>query len=58
MSKEQDAVFFRNFALVLVLLTVFGFIAAFLGRTLAPQADRGQGPAAPATAASSGGRHE
>lgn len=56
MSKEQDAVFFRNFALVLVLLTLFGFIAAFLGRTFAPEADRGQGGAAPA-AASAGEKH-
>ena len=58
MSKEQDAVFFRNFALVLVLLTVFGFLAAFLGRTLAPQADRGQVAVAPAAAASAGEKHE
>jgi hypothetical protein len=58
MSKEQDAVFFRNFALVMVLLTVFGFIAAFLGRHLAPQADRAHGVAAPATAAHGEDRHE
>ena len=57
MSKEQDAVFFRNFALVLILLTLFGFIAAFLGRHIAPQADRAHGAAAPA-AASAGEKHE
>ncbi len=58
MSKEQDAVFFRNFALVLVLLTLFGFIAAFLGRKFAPQADRGHGVAAtaPAPGANAGER--
>lgn len=54
MSKEQDAVFFRNFVRVLVLLTVFGFIAAFLGRQLAPQADRVHG----AAAAHAGDQHE
>lgn len=54
MSKEQDAVFFRNFVLVMVLLTVFGVIAAFLGRQFATQADRVRGTATEAPAASAG----
>lgn len=32
MSQEQDAIFFRNFTLVLVALTVFGIFAAIMGR--------------------------
>lgn len=54
MSKEQDAVFFRNFVLVMVLLTVFGVIAALLGRRFATQADKVHGTATAASAASAG----
>jgi hypothetical protein len=32
MSQEQDAIFFRNFTLVLVALTIFGIFAAIMGR--------------------------
>ena len=32
MSQEQDSIFFRNFTLVLVALTVFGIFAAIMGR--------------------------
>ncbi|MEZ5446378.1 MAG: hypothetical protein R3F45_11450 [Gammaproteobacteria bacterium] len=35
MSQEQDAIFFRNFTLVLVALTVFGIFAAIMGRHFA-----------------------
>lgn len=35
MSKEQDAQFFRNFVLVLVMLSVFGIVAAIMGRYFA-----------------------
>ncbi|MFO1436090.1 MAG: hypothetical protein U1F34_06995 [Gammaproteobacteria bacterium] len=51
MSQEQDAIFFRNFALVLVALTIFGFFAAIMGRHFAPLADKSNSTAvaAPAT---------
>ncbi|MCG3202000.1 MAG: hypothetical protein NFCOHLIN_01872 [Gammaproteobacteria bacterium] len=32
MSQEQDAIFFRNFTLVLVALTAIGIFAAIMGR--------------------------
>lgn len=54
MSQEQDAIFFRNFTLVLIVLTAFGIFAAIMGRhfgnlaqTDAPVA--GQPPAATET---------
>lgn len=37
-SQEQDAAFFRNFTLVLVILTLFGIAAAFMGRHFATRA--------------------
>ncbi|MGQ0658967.1 MAG: c-type cytochrome [Chromatiales bacterium] len=41
MSKELDAIFFRNFTLILIALAVFGVFAAIMGRyiaTLVPEA--------------------
>jgi hypothetical protein len=49
MSKEQDAAFFRNFTLVLVALTAFGFFAAYMGRHLATSANQGAATATAAT---------
>jgi hypothetical protein len=45
-SQEQDAAFFRNFMLVLVILTLFGVTAAIMGRHFATDAkiDRIQHP--------------
>ena len=45
MSQEQDAIFFRNFTLVLVALTVFGIFAAFMGRHFASLAQHDAIPA-------------
>ena len=39
MSQEQDAAFFRNFTLVLVILTLFGIAAAIMGRHFAADAN-------------------
>jgi hypothetical protein len=45
MSQEQDAIFFRNFTLVLVALTIFGIFAAIMGRHFAAMASRDSVPA-------------
>jgi len=37
-SQEQDAAFFRNFTLILVILTLFGVAAAIMGRHFATDA--------------------
>ena len=39
MSQEQDAAFFRNFTLILVILTLFGVAAAIMGRHFAVDAN-------------------
>jgi cytochrome c5 len=43
MSKEQDAAFFRNLTLVLMLLVVIGVMLAMLGRYFAAQVERDTG---------------
>lgn len=37
-NQEQDAAFFRNFTLILVILTLFGVAAAIMGRHFATDA--------------------
>lgn len=58
MSKEQDAVFFRNFTLVLVALTVFGVFAAIMGRHFGAMVNQDAGTAAAQSAATMEITHE
>lgn len=46
MSKEDDAVFLRNFGLVLFGLVVIAFLAFFLAQTVTGNAQGGNGASA------------